>query len=137
MSDQMITPENLSAELLRPILEAAYMEVSVDSDGDLLVKDRIRCFVIPNRESKDRIKLLAQFGFAPSASQLERLEMVNKINADYIMVKSTVRPNDGLRFEYDVMVGGGLTSRNFVLTLKRFLGIPIAAIGEYGRDLVA
>lgn len=132
----MITPENLSAELLKGILEGAYMEVSVDSDGDLLVKDRIRCFVIPNRESKDRIKLLAQFGFARAAGQAERMEMVNKINADYIMVKATVRPNDGLRFEYDILVAGGITARNFVLTLKRFLGIPIAAISEYGRDLV-
>lgn len=35
MSNDLITPENLSKELLYSIFDAAFMEASWDSEGDL------------------------------------------------------------------------------------------------------
>lgn len=136
MADEMITPENLSKELLKSILDAAFMETSYDSDGDLRVKDRVNCFVMPNLERKDRIHLMCLFGFKPEATELQRLKAVNRINDEYIIIRAVVGKNDTLRFDWDIMVSGGLTRKGFVLALKRFCGIPHDAVLDCANGLV-
>jgi len=136
MTDELITPENLSKELLKSTLDAALMDTSYDTDGDILVKDIITAWVLPNAERKDRIKLLSIFGFQPGVSQLQRLECVNKINSEYIIVKAHVGQKDTLRFDYDIMVAGGITKKAFVLAVKRFCSIPRAAAAEHGAGLI-
>lgn len=137
MSEELITPENLSKELLKATMDAAFIESSYDSDGDIKVRDVIVCWVLPNVETKDRIKFLAQFGFQPTATQMQRLECVNKINSEYILLKTVVgSKNNVLRVEYDLLVTGGITKKAFVYALKRFCSIPRAAISEHGAGIV-
>jgi len=137
MPDEMITPENLSKELLKSILEAAYMDVSYDKDGDIRVKEKVTCFVFPNEKWKDRITLCAIFGFKPHATPLQRLECVNRINSEYAILRAVVGKNDTLRFTYDILLeGGGITPKAFVLTLKRFCSVPHDAVGARGADLI-
>jgi hypothetical protein len=78
MMDELITPENLSKELLKSVLDAALLDTSYDSEGDLKVKDRVNCFVFPNQERKDRVQLLALFGFKPETTELQRLQCANR-----------------------------------------------------------
>jgi hypothetical protein len=135
MSNDLITPETLSKELLRSIFDAAFMETSWDSDGDLRVKDQISCFVIPS-EKKDRIRLISFFGFKKGTAQVQRLECINNINKSYIMVRAIVGGNDSLQFDYDIYVQGGITAKNIVMATKRFLSIPHDAVADYGKDIV-
>jgi hypothetical protein len=137
MTDELITPENLSKELLKSVLDAALMDTSYDDEGDIRVKENIGCWILPSTERKDRIKLLALFGFEPGASQLQRLECVNKINNEYIVVKAIVGQKDTLRFEYDILVAGGITKKAFVLAVKRFCSIPRSAAAEHGTGVIA
>jgi hypothetical protein len=137
MTDELITPENLSKELLKSTLDAALMDTSYDNEGDICVKEGIRCWVIPNAKFKDRIKLITIFGFEPGASQAQRLECANKINREYIVVKAYVGTNDSLVFEYDILVAGGITKKAFVLGVKRFCSIPRTAAVEHGTGIIA
>jgi len=134
MSDQIITPDNVTREMLKSIFEAAFMTISIDSDGDIIVKEQCNCYVIPNKEQR-RIWLLTQFSFKPSASELEKLRCINKINKDYIMVRA-VAADRNLRFTYDVILDGGVSSKTLVLTIKRFCAIPHEAVRDYGSDIV-
>ena len=136
MADEFITPENLSKELLKSTLDAALMDTSYDNDGDILVKETISVWILPNVERKDRIKLLSIFGFEAAASHLQRLECVNRINSEYIVVKAYLGPKDTLRFDYDILVSGGITKKAFVLAVKRFCSIPRAAAGEHGGGII-
>jgi len=136
MSDDLVTPENLSKELLHSIFDAAFMETSWDSEGDLRVKDQIHCFVIPT-EKKDRIRLISIFGFKEGTTQMQRLECVNDINNEYIMVRAVSGNNDTLRFDYDIYVQGGISKKAIILATKRFLSIPIDAVADHGNNLVA
>ncbi len=135
MSEELITPENLSKELLKSVFDAAFMEAFYDQDGDLTVKEHVTCYVYPS-EKRDRIRFLAQFAFKPAAGRTERLECVNHINDEYILVKASVGANDRLRFTYDMPTAGGITGKALVLTLKRFCSIPHEAVREYGGDLI-
>ena len=48
MSDEFIYPEGINQDSLKQLFEEAYMEVSVDTDGDLIVKDNYRCYLRPD-----------------------------------------------------------------------------------------
>ena len=137
MSDDLITPENVSKELLYSVLDAAMMDVSYDKDGDIRVKEGVICFVLPNEENKDRIKFLTIFGLKPGVSELERLRAVNQMNDGYIMVRACTPKEDVLVFDYFLTLGGGVTKKAFVMALKRFCGIPHACIRDYGSNIVS
>jgi hypothetical protein len=134
MTQDLITPDNLSKELLKSIFDDALMETSFDNEGDLRVREDLSCFVLPN---KDRIRLLSFFGFEPHVSQQKRLEFVNRVNSEYVIVRAAVgSKNDTLFFDYDISVRGGITKKALVFATKRFLSIPRQAIQEFGTDLV-
>jgi hypothetical protein len=136
MAEELITPENLSKEMLKSILDASFMETSLDDDGDIIVKEGLRCWVLPEQERKDRVQLLTFFRFKQEISELQRLQAVNRINTEYVIIKAAHGKNNALRFTYDISVAGGITKKAFVLVLKRFCGIPRAAINELAGDLV-
>jgi hypothetical protein len=136
MSDELITTENVSPNFLKTIFDAAFMESSIDGDGDLVVKDRCNCVLLVS-ENKDRITLYVRFGFKSSASRLERLECANKINTEWAIVRARVSDlNDLLVFQYDILIGPGLSKKALVLAVKRFCGIPHTAVAEHGGGLI-
>jgi len=135
MSDELITVDNVSKDLLKSLFDAAFMEVTFDKDGDLLVTDRVKCFVLISKDLR-RIQLMTLFGFKPEATNLQRYECVNKINKDYVMVRAVVGANDTLFFTYDLLLDGGISKRAFVLQVKRFCSIPHTAVSDYGADIV-
>src|SRR5262245_38379866 len=136
MTQELITPENLSKESLQAIFAAALMETSIDTAGELQVRETLQCLVLPS-DSKDRIRLLALFGFEPQVSQQQRLEFVNQVNSEFILIRATVgAKNDTLFFDHDILVQGGITKQALILATKRFLSIPWDAIHEFGQDLV-
>gem|GEM_PF-724770 len=135
MTDDLITTENLSKELLKSVFDAAFMDASYDKDGDLLIQEKCRCFLFPDQE-KRRIRLHTQFGFKPSSSELQRLECANLINKDYILVRAAVGRNNTLLFTYDVSLDGGVSKKALVLLVKRFCSIPHTAVSDYGADII-
>ena len=134
MSDDLITPENVSNDLLMSVFEAAFMDASYDSDGDIMVKDKCRCWVFPDKQMR-RVRLMVLFGFKSTAREMDKLTCVNKINSDYILVRATVQDTK-LKFTYDVSLEGGVNKRAFVMLVKRFCSIPHEAVNDYGKELV-
>ncbi|MFM9965709.1 MAG: YbjN domain-containing protein [Planctomycetaceae bacterium] len=138
MPDDLLTTDNLSKELLKSILDAAFMETTYDSDGDLNVKENnVNCIVMPNLTRKDRVQLMALFRFEQATSELQRLQATNRINAEYIIVRAVVGSNGVLRFTWDIPIAGGITNRAFVLAVKRFCSIPHDALADCAKDVVA
>ncbi len=134
MSNEIITPENLSKELLKSIFEAAFMETSIDAEGDLQVRDGIGCYVFAR---EDRIRLMTLFRTKDGANRQELLEFANRVNDQYIIVRVTVAgKGTTISFDYDIPVKGGITKQAVVLATKRFLSIPINAIQEHGLNLI-
>jgi hypothetical protein len=135
MTTERITTENVSRELIKSTFDAAFMETSLDNDGDVIVKDACICLVIPDKE-KRRIWLLTQFSFKPSASDAEKLTCANMINKDYIIVRACA-VDKILRFSYDIVLDGdGITPKSLVFLVKRFCSIPRQAIQDYGINIV-
>jgi|APIni6443716594_1056825.scaffolds.fasta_scaffold2476973_1 hypothetical protein len=130
----MITPENISIELLNGVL-AAYMNTSFDEDGDLMVNGDCQVYVtiIPDKSS---IRLMTIFRINEESSLDARLAAVNNINNDYMIIKAHCADNNKLIFTYYFMLAGGLTKNALVRGVKLFDSIPRAAIYEHAKDIV-
>ena len=137
MAEELIAPDNLSKEYLKSIFDAAFMDTSYDSDGDLKVQEGLNCYVFPEQERKDRVRLMTMFRFKPEASELLRLQAVNRINTQYIIVKASASESGMLVFNWDIPITGGITKKAFVLAVKRFCSIPHDAVADCAKDVVA
>ena len=135
MLNEQITSDNLSAELLKSVFDAAFMEATLDEDGEIVVKDAVSVRVRVNMEQKDRIRFTTVFGFKDDSSPLARLECVNRINIEYILICASVQ-EDLLLIRYDLWVQGGIEKKALVMALKRFATIPYGAVADHGQGVV-
>jgi hypothetical protein len=92
---------------------------------------------MPNKDRKDRVQLQAIFGFKPETTEMARLQAVNQINTEYVIVRAFMGKNNILAFTWDIPIAGGITKKAFVLAVKRFCSIPQAAIRDCATDVVA
>lgn len=138
MLDELITTDNLSKALLKEVLEEVLIRVSLDEDGDLLVREGgVACYVMIEEESRERVMFFSSFHFAEASSPLQRLECVNRVNTEYVMVRAVARDNDQLLFSYTLYVDGGITQRAFVLALRRFCELPRLAVQECCAEVMS
>lgn len=127
MSDELITADTISVDLLKSVYDAAMMDTRVDEHGQLLVSDgdNFWGYVLPFKETA-RIQLLTVYSIGEDPYRL--LDFVNDMNIQYIMTRATIREKNLLYFDHDISVQGGVVPKTLVLTTKRFLSIPPQAV---------
>jgi hypothetical protein len=137
MSDEILTPDKITTSFVKQLLEDAYLEVEVDEDGDLRVKDGAeRCFVIRSSQGPDRIKFLAYWKESATATRAGKLEYVNKVNEELIGPKAYARERGGIGFEHYLFLEAGVTKRSIVSALKMFLRMQGAAVAKDTTDVI-
>ncbi len=134
MSTDLITPENVSTELLRNVC-SAYLDTCLDEDGYLLVKGDCQTYVTITPD-KSSIRLTTIFRVNEESGMDARLDAVNRINNDYIIVKAHCSDDNRLIFSYYFMLAGGLTRNALIRGTKLFDSIPRAAINEHAQDII-
>ncbi len=134
MSDNLVTSENLSIELLKSIFDDASMETHLGSDGSLYVKDEILLVIRPPEE-KDYICFITTFVFKKDLTRLQRLECANNINGCFVGTACPV-DDDVLGMDFFLCVKGGVSKKNVVWATKLFLSSCVWAVEEYGSDLI-
>lgn len=135
---ELITCKNLSNEVILAIADEAMLTVTVDQDGDLKFLDGVRCYVSLRHASKDKISFFMHYQFKSDVSRTDRLECVNMINRDYMMVRAVVLDHRNiLSLNYVMLIGNGITKKNFVVTLRRFSVIGVQATSDCAKGLLA
>lgn len=129
MSDELIYPEGISTDSLKKLLEEAYMEVSVDTDGDLIVQDNYRCYLRPDPDGR-LISVYAIFGANDDAVISAKLAYVNRVNDQIKLIRVSVSDNGKFFFEYYVSVEGGVTKRSIAMAVRRFFSCLASALKE-------
>lgn len=134
MSVDLITPQNVSMELLHGVF-AAYLETAFDEDGDLIIKGDCQVYttIAPDKSS---IRLMTIFRTRDECSLDARLAAANKINEEYMIIKAHCSDNDKLIFSYYFMLAGGITKNALVRGVKMFDSIPRAAIYDHAGDII-
>jgi hypothetical protein len=136
VSDEFIYPEGINADALKQLFEEAYMEVSVDTDGDLIVKDNYRCYLRPDPDGR-LISIYAIFGAAPEALPPDKLAYINRVNDQVKMIRASVSANGKFFFDYYLSVEGGISKRAIVMSVRRFFSCLGSALREDTGNVVA
>jgi hypothetical protein len=136
VSDEFIYPEGINQDALKQLFEEAYMEVSVDTDGDLIVKDNYRCYLRPDPDGR-LISIYAIFGANSSAAQADKLAYINRVNDQVKLVRASVSANGKFFFDYYLSVEGGISKRSIVLSVRRFFSCLASALREDTANVVA
>jgi hypothetical protein len=135
VSDELMQPQDVNSEALKQLFEDAYMEVSVDSDGDVRIKDKYSCFIRPDTDGK-MIVAYAIFGANPGASQPGKLDFVNRVNDQVKVIRASVMSDGRYFLDYYIPVDGGVTKRAIVMAAKRFLSCIDAAMTQDTDNVV-
>ena len=136
MSDEFIYPEGISQDTLKKMFEEAYMEVSVDTDGDLIVKDNYRCYLRPDPDGR-LISIYAIFGASETAAPADKLTYINHVNDQVKMIRASVSANGKFFFDYYLSVEGGVSKRAIVMSVRRFFSCLGSALREDTANVVA
>ncbi len=124
----IVTPEKVSVSMLKAAFDSAFMETSVDEHGQLRVQADVWFYVWPS-DRGDHIRLLAPCGLKEGADKDAAASFAKRINGEFIMIRA-LNHEGGLDLEYYVMVEGGVTLKNIVLTARRFARICRAALDK-------
>ena len=134
MATELVTPDNVSVEMLRDLYEAAYMDVTLDEEhGVLRIREELAARAHLS-ESKERIQLLAVYGLKEEAQRIDRLELVNRINENYVLIRAGIDDDGDLWFDYCILVKGGLTKKAIVQATRAFLMLVPKAVNECDED---
>ena len=134
MATELVTPDNVSAEMLRDLYEAAYMDVTLDEEhGMIRIREELAARAHLS-ESKERIQLLAVYGLKEEAQRIDRLELVNRINENYVLIRAGIDDDGDLWFDYCILLKGGLTKKAIVQATRAFLMLVPKAVNECDED---
>jgi hypothetical protein len=134
--DDLILPEAVSTDSLRELFEQAYMEVSVDSDGELVVKEDYLCYLRPDQDGR-LILVYAVFGAAKGAQDADKLAFVNYVNDQIKLIRASISASGRFTFDYYIPVDGGVSRRSLVLAVRRFLSCLRQAIAADTGNVMA
>jgi hypothetical protein len=134
--DGLIPPEAINSASLKQILESAALDVSVDTDGDLIVTDGYRCYLRPDPDGR-LIAIYAIFGVTPGASDADKLVFVNRVNDQVKLVRASVSQNGKFFFDYYLSTEDGITNKRLVTSVRRFLSCLGSAVREDSGNVVA
>lgn len=124
----VVTDGALTKELLKAIYDAAKLPAALDAAGNLVVKaGQTSAYALP---AKDSLRLLVRFDFQPKATLMEKLDLANRINDEYIVVRATVRGEKlgEIHLDYYVLLGAGVSRATLVAATRRYLEIVPEAI---------
>ncbi|OWK41670.1 YbjN domain-containing protein [Fimbriiglobus ruber] len=130
----LVTPDNVTIEMIRDIYDAAFMEATLDEEKkQIRIREEVlaRAFLA---ESKERLQLVAYYGIKEDAQRIDRLELVNRVNENYVLIRAGIDDDGDLWFDYCVLLKGGVTKKAIVQATRVFLMLVPRAVNECDED---
>ncbi len=128
MLDAIISKDSLSLQMLQEIFSNAYIDF-VEEDGELLIKDPYKVYVLPDTSGRF-IRFLLLIKLDPKAGELKQLRAVNQMNSEYLMFQNSM--SEGVLYiRYHFWTEGGVSPKSIVSAYKFFS----KAVGEIIDDM--
>ena len=134
MAIELVTPDNVTIEMVQETYEAAMMDASLDEEKkQIRIKEEVvaKAFL---SESKERLQLVAYYGIKEDAQRIDRLELVNRINENYVFIRAGIDDDGDLWFDYTILLKGGITKKAIVQATRVFLMLVPRAVNECDED---
>lgn len=124
---QLIPDSEISITRLKSLFAAAMLNPEIDEDNDIKIKEEgVVTFVRLDTE-REIISYFSMWGLKDSASELERLRLVNRLNDDLIYVRFCMPKPTRLWCDYQVCYSGGITDYTVVNNYREFKKVVYGA----------
>lgn len=134
MSEQLVTKDTLSRQVVKDIFDNAYLETE-DEEGDtFMVRDGYN-FRVAVDSDKRFVHFRTIFGFREGALRQDQLEYVNDVNAGLIFIRASII-NNFLIFDYYLFLEGGTTKKTIFQAYKFFQAIVGASLKKDTRGVL-
>lgn len=129
-----ITPQNVSSQLLKDILEGAGVDAEINGKGHVaLTSNGIKAFLaLPDDQGRNEIRLWCIYGVADGISHLQQLEFANAWNDTYMLVRATVT-GGVILFDHYVVIAEGCTVDHLIASMAQFFSMA-PSIREFNTD---
>lgn len=134
MAADLVTPDTVTIEDIRDVYEQAYLDAVLDEDKrQIRLREEVLARVFLS-ESRERLQLVAYYGIKDDAQRVDRLELVNRINENYVLIRAGIDDDGDLWFDYCVLLKGGVTKKAIVQATRVFLMLVPRAVNECDED---
>jgi hypothetical protein len=133
MSGASVGTEDVTAEEVLAVLSAAYLDASMDGDGDVLYRGAFRMYLI--KPTVGYVRFISLWTLDQDRPLADRIAFANRFNDIFKLVRATIGKDGDLELDYFFPVLGGLSGRALVETLRRFESI-VADMGKIDSDHV-
>lgn len=125
MTEEIVSSENLSLQLLKDLFTSAYLKVdSIDANFIRVTEEDLWVRVNVDEQGKRFIHFTVAFPLDKQKTHAQRLEFINRVNATLIFIRAELfSPKDSdefAAFDYHLWVEGGVTKHNIISTLREF-----------------
>ena len=130
LSEAGVTPARLQR-----FFKDAFLKAEIDEDDDVKVRTDAGITVWISIEAERKLlKYVATYGFKEDATEVDRLQLVNTLNDNVILVRFSVPRDDVLMADYYLYYEEGIVPYQIVNTLRHFANITVKAIREYDTE---
>lgn len=135
MNADIVTPQDLSKDLLFKVFDDAYMDPVWDKDGDVQIRDRYSAYILPAADGRE-IMFLTVYGCSPGVEPEQKYQYVNSVNAEVKLIRAYVRKTGAIAFDFYICVEGGVTKAAIVRAAKRFFNCLDSALRQEGHEVI-
>ena len=122
MKDKIISPKNISSELLKQLFEDAYLDASIDKKtGNIIIKENWSTWIYIDEE-KRYFSFNISFTIKKKSKLVDRVEYTHNVSKEFILIKA-YNDNGGITFSTYIWLEGGVTPKNIIKTYKAFVWV--------------
>jgi Putative bacterial sensory transduction regulator len=134
MSNELVTPETVTLEAVRDLYETALMDVTLDEESGFVVIDDEIVARAKLSDNKERLQLIAFYKVREDTERIDRLELVNRINDQYVLIRAAVGEEDELWIDYGIVLKGGATKKQIAHATRMFLKVAEMAVKDCDEE---
>lgn len=118
--NEVVDEEEINLRTIKTFFDSAFIKSEFDEDGDLKIEDDgLKTFIIVDEEKK----MITYFSIWPlraSVPEMKKLQLVNTLNDDLILVRYCMPRPETLWCDYQVLYEGGITPYTIVNNYRMF-----------------
>ena len=121
--NEILDEDEINLRTIKTFFDAAFIKSEFDDDGDLLIEDGgTKTFIVVDEEKK----MITYFSIWPlraSVPEMKKLQLVNQLNDDLIIVRYCMPRPETLWCDYQVLYEGGITPYTIINNYRMFIKV--------------
>ncbi|MFT5465537.1 MAG: hypothetical protein ACI8UO_000632 [Verrucomicrobiales bacterium] len=122
-AQDLLSEDDLNLKEIKSLFDSAFIKSEIDEDGDLKIEDGgLKTFITVDEE-KMMITYFSIWPLRAGAPEMKKLQLVNSLNDDLIVVRYCMPKPTTLWCDYQVLYEGGITPYSIINNYRTFVKV--------------